>query len=34
MGDIYEEKAAEYLINKGYSIVKRNYRYKYGEIDI
>ena len=34
IGDIYEEKAAEYLINKGYSIVKRNYRYKYGEIDI
>ncbi|GAB4028032.1 MAG: YraN family protein [Candidatus Microgenomates bacterium] len=29
-----EEVAAEYLANKGYEIVERNYREKYGEVDI
>lgn len=29
-----EEKAARFLIRQGYSIVTRNYRSRYGEIDI
>lgn len=29
-----EEFAAEYLAKKGYEILERNYREKYGEIDI
>lgn len=29
-----ENKAAEYLINKGYRILCRNYRCRFGEIDI
>lgn len=29
-----EELAVEYLINHGYNIVKRNYRYLKAEIDI
>ncbi len=29
-----EEKAAEYLINRGYKIIERNFRIGYGEIDI
>jgi putative endonuclease len=28
-----EDEAADYLISHGYSIVSRNYRTKYGEID-
>jgi len=33
-GDKGEVLAAEYLESKGYSIIKRNYRYGKGEIDI
>lgn len=34
IGAIYEEKATEYLKNNGYDIVSRNYRTRFGEIDI
>src|SRR3989344_7839225 len=33
-GDLGEEIAAKYLKNKGFSIIERNYRKKWGEIDI
>lgn len=33
-GNKGEEVAAEYLTKKGYEILARNYREKYGEIDI
>ncbi len=33
-GDKGEELAVKFLENKGYTIVKRNYRYGKGEIDI
>jgi putative endonuclease len=33
-GNKGEEVAAEYLAKKGYEILARNYREKYGEIDI
>ncbi|WP_456480014.1 YraN family protein [Nautilia sp.] len=33
-GSFAEEKACEYLKNKGYKIVKRNFYTKFGEIDI
>lgn len=33
-GKIGEEKAKNYLLNKGYKILKTNYRNKIGEIDI
>lgn len=33
-GNKGEEVAAEYLANKGYEILERNYREKYGEVDI
>ena len=33
-GSKYEESAAEYLKSKGYIIEYRNYRDRYGEIDI
>ena len=33
-GSKYEEIAASYLINKGYTIEARNYRDRFGEIDI
>ncbi len=33
-GDAGEEIAAQYLQNKGYQIIERNYRYGHGEIDI
>ncbi|MCI8283928.1 MAG: YraN family protein [Firmicutes bacterium] len=34
LGMIGEERAADYLDNIGYKIIKRNYRCRYGEIDI
>lgn len=34
VGDLGESIAVKYLKNKGFSIVNRNYRKKYGEIDI
>lgn len=34
LGSKYEEKAADYLISKGYSILEKNYLRKTGEIDI
>ena len=34
IGDRYEKMAADYLVKKGYRIVCRNYRNKFGEIDI
>ncbi len=33
-GKLGEEIAADYLIKKGYEIIKRNYRYGQGEIDL
>ena len=33
-GDFGENRAAEYLEDKGYKIVARNYHTRYGEIDI
>nr|WP_302596200.1 YraN family protein [uncultured Cellulosilyticum sp.] len=34
VGKAYEDLATAYLIDKGYSIVEKNYRCKLGEIDI
>ena len=34
LGKIGEDTAAIFLENKGYEILKRNYRCRYGEIDI
>lgn len=34
VGAKYEEVASEYLKNKGYTVVERNLRTPYGEIDI
>ena len=33
-GDIAEEKACEFLVNAGYTIVERNFYSRFGEIDI
>ncbi|MBI5912964.1 YraN family protein [Candidatus Azambacteria bacterium] len=33
-GNTGEEKAAEYLISEGYSIIERNFNTKFGEIDV
>ncbi|OJF76047.1 MAG: YraN family protein [Treponema sp. CETP13] len=33
-GDAGEDKAVEYLKKKGYEIITRNFRTRYGEIDI
>ena len=33
MGQIGENVAADVLLAKGYTILKRNYRCKFGEID-
>ena len=29
-----EQKAAEYLMHKGFALIERNYRSRYGEIDL
>lgn len=34
LGNAGEDRAAEFLISKGYRILSRNYRTRYGEIDI
>jgi len=34
IGDIGESVACDYLVNKGFKIIGRNYLRKYGEIDI
>jgi len=34
IGDIGENFAVEYLLNKGYKLIERNRRFKKGEIDI
>ena len=34
LGDFGESLACEYLVNKGFNIVGRNYRINFGEIDI
>ena len=34
LGALGEQRATEYLIEKGYSIIKRNFRFERGEIDI
>lgn len=31
---MYEERAAEYLIQQGYEIIEKNYRCRIGEIDL
>ncbi len=33
-GDLYEERAVNYLKTMGYNIIERNFRCCYGEIDI
>lgn len=33
-GDFYENKAADFLKSKGYKIIERNFRSRFGEIDI
>ncbi|ADO83301.1 YraN family protein [Ilyobacter polytropus] len=33
-GDIYEAKALEFLKEQGYAFLEKNFRSKYGEIDI
>ena len=33
-GDIGEDIAIKFLIDRGYSFIERNYRKKYGEIDL
>lgn len=34
IGDGGEDLAVDYLVGQGYKIIKRNYRTRYGEIDI
>lgn len=34
LGDLGEKLACEYLVSKGYNILQRNYRIRFGEIDI
>lgn len=34
LGELGEEMATDYLINKGYVILERNYRYDRAEVDI
>ena len=34
LGNLGEKLACEYLVRKGYKIIGRNYRIKFGEIDI
>lgn len=34
LGNLGEEIASKYLINKGYLIIQKNFRTKFGEIDI
>lgn len=33
-GRLYEEKALSYLIDKGFSLVARNFHTRYGELDL
>lgn len=33
-GVLYEEQATKYLIKKGYKILERNFKTKFGEVDI
>ena len=33
-GNYGEQKAAEYLLKQGYGVLRRNFRTRYGEIDI
>lgn len=34
IGKYGEQKASDYLVQKSYKIIERNFRYRYGEIDI
>lgn len=34
IGKVNEDRAADYLIKKGYKVVAQNYRNRYGEVDI
>lgn len=34
VGSSYEDMAAAYLIDQGYELIERNYKSRYGEIDI
>jgi len=34
LGDLYEERVVQYLYQKGFKIIERNFHSKFGEIDI
>lgn len=34
LGSVYEDAAAEYLAGRGYRILERNYRNRFGEVDL
>ena len=34
VGRLGEQEAADYLVKKGYKVIERNYRKKWGELDI
>jgi len=34
LGDLFEERVVNYLLKKGFKVLSRNYRSRFGEIDI
>ena len=34
VGDLYEQKAADYLARQGFQVIERNFYSRYGEIDL
>lgn len=34
LGTVFEQKAADFLVSNGYTIIERNFRCKIGEIDL